>query len=273
MSLFTRIGKVAVAAAAALVIAAGAAVAQDAKESTLDKVLREKKLTVGVILSIPPNGFKNDAGEPDGFDADVAKLAAKALGVDLEIVDTASADRIPSLRTGKVDLVIGQLTMNPERAKVIGFSDPYIAAFQMSVAVLKDSAVQKAADLAGKSVAVTKGSSNAARFVQIVPDATVLNFDSLQQGLLALQQGQVDAVIDDGNVLSYQAKIDSNVRVLDDEVLKKYVEYNGIGVRRGDQDWLNWVNQFVFDMNQSGQTRAIYKKWYEADMPNIQPKF
>src|SRR5215218_4168799 len=81
------------------------ALAQSASPSTLDQVISSKKLRVGIILSLPPFGMKNEKGEPEGFDVDIAKLAAERLGASLEIVDTTAADRIPNLRTNKVDLI------------------------------------------------------------------------------------------------------------------------------------------------------------------------
>lgn len=171
---------------AAIGIALSAAGSASAQESRLDKVISSKELRVGIILSLPPFGMKNDAGEPDGFDVDVAKLAAERLGAQLEIVDTTAADRIPNLRTDKVDMIIGQFTRNSERAKVISFSDPYITAVVMAIAVPGDSTATQASDLDGKRVAVIKGTTQDAAFSAAVPGADVQRFDSSAAALLAL---------------------------------------------------------------------------------------
>ncbi|CVI63493.1 transporter substrate-binding domain-containing protein (plasmid) [Agrobacterium leguminum] len=243
------------------------------QQSTLDTVISGKKLRVGIILSIPPVGFKDAQGNPDGYDVDVAKLAAEKLGAELEIVDTTAADRIPNLRTNKVDMIIGSFTMNAERAKVVSFSAPYITAIQMAIAVPKGSPVKGVGDLEGKTVAVVKGTTGAALFSTIAKGATVQTYDGAPQMLLALRQNLVDAIVDDGNLLNYQAKLSGDMEVIVDDAVKDYIDYNGIGVRRGDQEWLNWVNQFVFEMNATGKSKEIYRKWFGADMPPIFARF
>lgn len=242
--------------------------------STLDKILSEKKVRIGVMLSIPPVGFKDTNGQPDGYDVDVAKMVADKLGAKLEIVDTTAADRIPNLRTGKVDMVIGAFTRNSERAKVIDFSNPYITAVQMGMLVPKDSPVHSIKDLEGKTVSVSKGTTGEALFTQVAPKSSTLPFDAMPQALLALRQGQVDAVVDDGNLLNYQAKLDPSYRVIIDDAVKGFIDYNGVGIRRGDQQLLNWLNTLVFQMNTDGTSKTIYKKWFGADMPApVNPQF
>ncbi|WP_210210703.1 transporter substrate-binding domain-containing protein [Mesorhizobium sp. YM1C-6-2] len=266
--------KAAALSAAALGIALTMAGPASAQESRLDKIISSKQLRVGIILSLPPFGMKNEAGEPDGFDVDVAKLAAERLGAELEIVDTTAADRIPNLRTDKVDMIIGQFTRNSERAKVISFSDPYITAVVMAIAVPSDSTAAKATDLDGKRVAVIKGTTQDAAFSAAVPGADIQRFDSSAAALLALKQGQVDAMIEDGNFLNYQAKLAGNLKVIIDPAFGNLIDYNSIGVQRGDQEWLNWVNMFVFELNTSGKGRELYRKWFDADMPApVNPQF
>ena len=263
----------AVISATALAMLASSAMAADTT-STLDKILSEKKVRIGIILSIPPVGFKDNNGQPDGYDVDVAKMVAEKLGAKLEIVDTTAADRIPNLRTGKVDMVIGAFTRNSERAKVIDFSNPYITAVQMGMLVPKDSPVQGIKDLDGKTIAVSKGTTAEALFTKVAPNTSTLPFDAQTQALLALRQNQVDAVVDDANLLNYQTKLDSNYRVIIDDAVKGYIDYNGIGIRRNDQQLLNWLNVLVFQMNTDGTSKAIYKKWFGADMPApVNPQF
>jgi len=273
MKPFWKIGLAMFTAAACMAaVAAGPASAQE--QSRLDKVISSKTLRVGIILSLPPFGMKNEAGEAEGFDVDVAKLVAEKLGAKLEIVDTTAADRIPNLRTDKVDMIIGQFTRNSERAKVVSFSDPYITAVVMAIALPKDSEAKQAKDLDGKRVAVIKGTTQDAAFSAAVPGADIQRFDSSAAALLALKQGQVDAMIEDGNFLNYQAKLDGKLKVIVDPAFKDLVDYNSIGMQRGDQDWQNWVNMFVFELNTTGKGRELYRKWFDADMPApLNPNF
>ena len=230
--------------------------------STLQEVIKRGTLRVGVILSFPPFGSRNASGEPEGYDVDMAKEVANALGVQLEITDTTAADRIPNLQTGKVDLVIGNFTRTPERAKAINFTDPYIVAGEVLL-VRKGSGIKGISDLDGKTVAVTKGSTNSDIIAKANPKAKVQAYDTTAAALLAVKQGQADATIEDSNFLTYQAKLDPTLEVTHDSLVP--LEYNAFGLRQGDVDWLNWLNQFIFKLNTSGKNKELYNKWFGTD--------
>ena len=95
-----------------------------ASASSLDDIIARKKVLVGVDLSVPPFGITNEQMQPDGLDVDVAKLLAKDLGVELELVSVTGQSRIPSLQTGKVDFVVASFGIYTERALSVAFSNP-----------------------------------------------------------------------------------------------------------------------------------------------------
>jgi polar amino acid transport system substrate-binding protein len=228
-------------------------------KSTLQQVVERGTLKVGVILSFPPFGSRNSAGEPEGYDVDLAKEVAKALGVKIEIIDTTAADRIPNLQTGKVDLVIGNFTRTMERAKAIAFTDPYVVAGQVLL-VKKGSGIKGISDLTDKTVAVNKSSTADTLITSANPKAKIQRYDTAAAALLAVKQGQADATIEDSNYLAYQAKLDTSLEVTHDSLVP--LEYNGFGLRQGDPDWLVWLNQFIFDINASGKNKELYVKWF-----------
>ncbi|TGV48414.1 transporter substrate-binding domain-containing protein, partial [Mesorhizobium sp. M2D.F.Ca.ET.160.01.1.1] len=84
-------------------------------------------LVVGIQGDNAPWGFVNTSGVQDGFDADVANLFAKELGVKVQFQPLAVANRIPALTTGKVDILFATMAMTEERAKAIQYSKPYAA--------------------------------------------------------------------------------------------------------------------------------------------------
>lgn len=227
--------------------------------SALAAIQQRGTLRVADCLSFAPFGFKNADGNPEGYDIDIANAMAKELGVKLEVTDTTSANRIPNLQTGKVDVVICNFTRTGERAKQIEFTDPYVVASE-ALLVKKDSRIQTLNDLAGKTLAAVKGSTD----VDIVKSKNVnvktQNFDTSQAAILAVKQGQADAMIEDTNFLAYQAKIDPSLAVTKEPLVP--LEYNGMGVKQGDQVWVNWLNQFLFDYNTSGQNAEAYQKWF-----------
>ena len=83
------------------------------------------KVVIGIQGDNPPWGFVNSTGKQDGFDADISALFAKELGVPVEFVPLAVANRIPALTSGRVDMLFATMAMLPERAKAVQFSKPY----------------------------------------------------------------------------------------------------------------------------------------------------
>src|SRR5690606_39594113 len=89
---------------------------------TIDQVKEKGELTVGMLVDFPPYGILNTENKPDGYDADVARLLAKDLGVKVNIVPVTGPNRIPFLLTNKVDMLVASLAITPERAKQVQFS-------------------------------------------------------------------------------------------------------------------------------------------------------
>ncbi len=158
-----NVGKkvMAIALAAAMAVGATAcqgspAAAASAQETgTLQRVLKDRKLKVGCILSFPPFGYKSEDGTPMGYDVDIINELANSLGVEVEIIEVTADARIPSLETGKVDVVFGNFTRTLERAQKIDFTEPYVVAGERLL-VKTGSGIQSVEDLTGKKVAVTK---------------------------------------------------------------------------------------------------------------------
>ena len=246
-------------------------VAGAAPQSTLQTVLQRGTLRGGDCLSFAPFGFYDKDGKPDGYDVDLAKALAKEMGVKLEMVNTTSANRIPNLQTNKVDVVFCNFTRNLERAKEIGFTHPYVVASE-AMLVRKESGIKSAHDMAGKTIATVKGSTNGDEVRSMGIEVKIQEYDSSQAAILAVKQGQADAMIEDNNFLAYQAKLDPTLTVTNEELVP--LEYNAFGVKQGDQVWLNYLNEFLFEINASGENATLYQKWF-GDKPRypLNPQF
>jgi polar amino acid transport system substrate-binding protein len=230
-----------------------------APQSALQTVLQRGTLRVGDCLSFAPFGFYDKDGNADGYDVDLAKALAKEMGVKLEMVNTTSANRIPNLQTNKVDVVFCNFTRNLERAKEIGFTNPYVVASE-AMLVRKESGIKSAHDMAGKTIATVKGSTNGDEVRSMGIDVKIQEYDSSQAAILAVKQGQADAMIEDNNFLAYQAKLDPTLTVTNEALVP--LEYNAFGVKQGDQVWLNYLNDFLFEINASGENATLYQKWF-----------
>ncbi|UUZ84590.1 transporter substrate-binding domain-containing protein [Paenibacillus sp. P26] len=233
------------------------------ESSILTKVVQSKKLKVGVILSYPPFGFKDDKGNPQGYDVDIAKELAKSLNAELEITDVDSSARIPAIETGKVDAVIGRLFAYIRTFAKSKCFRPYSVASEKML-VKKDSAITKVTDLNDKKVAVVKGSTNQA-VTELAPQAQLAYFSNSAECVLAVKNGQADAFVEDESFLAYQAKLYSELKVVGDPLVPTL--YQGIAVRKGDQEWLNYLNFFVFQINNQGKNKSIYTKWFGINPP------
>ena len=254
------VGLVSAAAACTPMPAGGGGAA--AADSALRHVLATGTLRVASCLSFTPFGFTNPQGQPDGYDVDIAKELAKDMGVKLEVVDTTSSNRIPNLQTNKVDVVFCNFTRTMERAKEIAFTDPYVVATE-GLLVRAGSGVTSLESMKGRTIAVVKGSTNADVLRERGIDVKVAEFDSSQAAVLAVKQGQADAMVEDSNYLQYQAKLNPGLQVVTSNLVP--LEYNAFGVKQGDQVWVDYLNQFLFDLSSSGKNLELYRKWFGVD--------
>src|SRR3954471_5831405 len=182
-----------------LVVAAGVLlplgmIAAPAEAQTVDSIVKKGKLTVGMLVDFPPFGITNAENKPDGYDADVARVMAKHMGTQLEIVPVTGPNRIPYLLTNKVDLLVASLGVTPERAKQVQFSQPYAAA--TIVLYGKTGApIKSAADLKGVRVGVARASTQDVAVTKAAPEGTeIRRFDDDASAMQALMSGQVDAI-------------------------------------------------------------------------------
>ena len=233
-----------------------------AVDSTLKQVLQRGTLRVGDCLTFAPFGFYNKDGQPDGYDVDLAKELARQMGVKLEVVNTTSANRIPNLQTSKVDVVFCNFTRNLERAKEISFTNPYVVASE-ALLVKKSSGIKSINDMSNRTIATVKGSTNGDEVRSLNMQVKIQEFDSSEAAILAVKQGQADAMIEDNNFLAYQATLDPDLTVTNEALVP--LEYNAFGVKQGDQVWLDYLNLFLFNTNASKLNAQLYKKWFGTD--------
>ena len=137
-------------------LAAGAAALCLPAMAELADIKSAGKLRVGIDFGAPFYGYVDDKMKPVGSDVEAAELLAKDLGLQLEIVNTTNSARIPNLLSNKVDLIISSLSITPDRQKAVDFSIPY-GAIQAAVGAPKSMKLTGIEDLAGKTVAVTRG--------------------------------------------------------------------------------------------------------------------
>jgi polar amino acid transport system substrate-binding protein len=164
-----------------------------ARADALDDIIKAKVIRVAVPVDYPPFGSVGSDMQPMGLDIDMANLIGRELGVKTELVGVSSANRIPYLQSKKVELVISTLGKTAEREKVIDFSTQY-APFFMGVFGAKNVAITKPDELAGKTVAATRGALEEQELSKVVPASTTIKrFEDNNATVAAYVSGQVTA--------------------------------------------------------------------------------
>lgn len=251
----------------ALVLALAWTASAMAAESTLEQVLKRGKLIVGIGLGAPPFGMYDADKKPTGLDVDLAKLIASELKVEIEWVDTTSVNRIPYLLTNKVDLILATFSATPERAKQVAFTLPYATFGQAILGWKNDKSIKSGQDLKGKRVAVTRGTTQDFTLAKLVPEAKIMRYDDDPTTMLAFEQKKVDALVTADVIVMKKVK-DNKDMELKGIVSKTWV---CIGVRQGDQDWLNWLNTFMSIYGGEGKFGELYEKWTGVKMAPVLP--
>lgn len=252
---------------------AGAVPATAQQKSTLNQVMQRGTVRIAIIGGSPPFSTITPSGTPEGYDIDVANQLSAALGVKPEFVITDVPGRIVSLQSGKVDLTIASFTKTVERSKVIAFSHPYVVVSLQFLVLANRNDLKTIDDLNKPSmkIAITRGGTAEANVPKVIPNATPARFDAMNDVLLALKAGQVDALSQDtlynGQLMGREP---NTYKVLPG--LYSHEEF-GIGVPAGDPDWLRVVNVWVDQFNASGDNGRLFKKWFGYDLAPIQAHY
>ncbi len=254
-----------VVAAAALSLGSSLAHAQAA----LDEIMTKKVINIAIPTDFPPYGFVGTDLKPQGLDIDMANYIATKLGVAIELAPVTSANRIAYLQTKKADLVISTLGKNPEREKVIDFTVAYSPFFQ-AVFAAKGMPIKSAADLAGKTVGVTRGAIEDLELTKIAPPtADIKRFEDNNATVSAFVSGQVQVIATGASVAGNMMVRNPNLGTEFKFVLKD--SPNFIGVAKGEDKLRLKVNEIIAQAKASGDLDKMATKWLgrpAGDLPN-----
>ena len=241
---------------------------QAATADALDDIRKAKKIRIAVDLGVPPYGMTDEKMQPSGSDIETAKALAKDWGLEFEHVPTTGATRIPSLQTGKADLVISSLSVTAERAKVIDFSLAYAVLRTVIAAPKSVQGLKSMADLDGKTVGTVRGTTHDTQLTREGPKGMKLvrYEDDATEGQ-AFLSGQVD-IFSTAEMLVGQLDKKNPAR----QVEVKFVLDNfklAIGIKKDETRLLEEVNKWVAAKLKDGTLNAIYKKQFGTDLPDV----
>jgi len=231
----------------------------------LDDIMKAKKIRVSTDMAIPPSGMMDSNLKPTGSDVETAQLLAKDLGLELEFVQTTGATRIPNLQTNKADIIISTLSVTPERGKVIDFTKAY-AALQSVVACLKSVDVKGWDDLKGKTIAVSRGTTQDTELSNMKDrNLTLARFDDDATMVTAAVSGQADCVATSATIAN-QVGVKNPSRPFEPKVLIRTFDL-AIGVRKNEPRLVEKLNEWISTNLKNGKLNEIYKKFHGTDLP------
>jgi polar amino acid transport system substrate-binding protein len=232
--------------------------------SYMETIQKRGRLIAGVSADTLLLGARNPLnGQIEGFDIDMLKAVSKAIFNDPDKIEyrvITTAQRIPALTDGSVDIVARAMTINCARWKQIDFSTEYYQAGQ-KVLVAKGSPVKSMTDLKGKKVCAPNGSTSMDKlrtFKGLVP----VGSDTHTGCLVLFQQGKVDAITGDDTILAGLAAQDPYAFVVKAPAFT--VEPYGLGVSKKHPEFVRFVNGVLAQMRADGQWKKAYDVWLKA---------
>ncbi len=244
---------------AALVVAAiGIADASVARADKLADIIQKGVVRIIVFGDVPPFGFTNANRELEGFDVDLAKKIAEALGVKLELVQATAANRIPYLLTDRADMNVAAMSVTAERARQIMYSAPY-ADTSLSVYGPKNVAVKAPGDIGRNKVSVAKGTTEDLVLTSLAPRADIMRTEDNATAVQAYLSGQSQLLAANSVVVVDLAKRNPNKEFDFKFSLRRAPAH--VTIRMGEHNLLRWLDTFIFQATLNGTLNELHVKW------------
>lgn len=242
--------------AVALLAFTAFSVSAKAKYRTLDKIKKNGTIKIAVFSDKRPFGYVDENGEYQGYDVYFAERIAKDLGVKVKYVPVEAAARVEVLQTGKVDLVLANFTVTPERAEKVDFALPYMKCALGVVSNEKDF-ITAPEQLNGKTLIISKGTTAETYFTKNYPEVNLLKFDQYSEAYNALLDGRgVGLSTDNTEVLAW---------ALENPGFAVGIESLGSldtiapAVTKGNTTLLNWLNDEIKSLGNENFFHADYE--------------
>lgn len=263
MARVVRAGALALGLAAAAILTAGGSVSA----LTIADIQKRGTLAVGLSDVSPPYATKNEKMEHVGLEVELAEMIAKTLGVKLRVVIVTAANRVACLLTDCADILIYGLTITPERATQVWFSQPY-AINASGIIAAKGTAIASLEDLVGKRVGVIRAAFGDPVLTEQAPRGTTIQrFDDMSGLLQAMLAGHVDAIFENTLIPGVL-----NTMRRGSSFETKFVMsagYWGIAMRQDRENLRQWINSYLFTIKTDGKLDALHRKHLNIPMPTL----
>jgi len=245
----------ALALAATLILPTGAA-----KSDTLDQIQARGVLVVGTKADYQPFGSRDSSGTIVGFEPDLARGIATALGVKLELVPVVSSNRIPLLTEGKLDLIIATMSDTPERRKLVDFVQPSYYAAGVNILAPKSLRLHVWQQLRGKPICTIEGAFYVDD-IKLRYDPEILTFKNTNEMYDALRRDRCVSVVYDDTAIIGQLQ-NPDWREFEMPLLSILVEPWGMAVRLGETRLEEALSDQVKEWHRTGRIVALEDQWH-----------
>ena len=231
----------------------------------MDRIIQSGTLVVGTAGSMPPLNMTTKDGQVVGIEPDIARYIASAMGVELKIETMPFAELLPALESGKLDMVLSNMTITPKRNLSAAFVGPYYVSGKAFLTKLETIALAREADdvnSADITLAALKNSTSQYFVQEAIPDAKLITTEDYDSAVKMVRTGEVHAMVAD-----YPICLVSVYRYPEEGLLTVVTpltyEPIGIAVPANDPLLVNWLENFLDTMRASGNLESIADFWLE----------
>ncbi len=263
--------KIALASALA-VVALSSTYAKGTSGRTVAEIKKSKTIRIAVFSDKKPFGYVDENGEYQGYDVYLGNRIAKDLGVKVKYVPVEAAARVEVLATGKVDIVLANFTVTPERAQKVDFALPYMKV-ALGIVSPKKALITDPAQLNGKTLIIAKGTTAESYFSKNYPKIKLLKFDQYSEAYNALLDGRGDGLSTDNTEVLAWAIENPTFAVGAGADSIGSLDAIAPAVQKGNKNLLDWLNNEIvqlgkekfFHADYEATLRSVYGKDSDAD--------
>ena len=229
----------------------------------IDRILQRGELVVGMAGDMPPMNMTTKEGELIGYEVDLAKNMASAMGVRAKMEVMPFAELIPALEAGKIDLILSNMTITPGRNLKVAFVGPYFEsgkAFMTKIKTIAQAEDPEDIDAKNTKLVALKGSTSQAFVQKAIPDATLVAANSYDEAVKMVLEDKVHAMVADYPICVVSIFRHPGQGLLSVLTTLTY-EPIGVGVPAGDPLLVNWVENFMGIAENVGLFDRLKQKW------------
>ena len=226
-------------------------------------------LRMGTHATFPPYEYMDENNEVAGIDAEIAAAIADKLGMELDITDMAFESLIPALQAGTIDIVLAGMTVDPERAEQVNFTDTYATGVQVvivpensDIAPVENEEGAMEVDLTGKTIGVQTGTTGDLYCTDDYGQEFVKQFDNGPLAVAALMNGQVDCVVIDNEPAKNYVAANEGLTILDTAFAN---EDYAAAIAKDNTELFEQVNTAIQELKADGTIQTIIEKYIPAE--------